>query len=116
MMPGQQLRAIREALGLTLKDVESASAVIAEKYNNQEYAIPASRLSEIETKSMLPSIYRVYSMALLYRKTVEEILSVFGIALGNLAEDISVPHPPNGHILSDSDKKRMVEMPLRFDP
>jgi len=116
MIPGQQLRAIREALGLTLKDVESASAVIAEKYNNQEYAIPASRLSEIETKGMLPSIYRVYSLALLYRKTVEEILSVFGIPLSNLAEDISVTHPPKSHILSVSDEKRMVEMPLRFDP
>src|SRR5207248_4086258 len=67
MIPGQQLRTIRESLGLTLKDVESASAIIAEKYHNQEYAIPASRLSEIETKGMLPSIYRLYSLALLYR-------------------------------------------------
>src|SRR5262249_38127062 len=99
MMPGQQLRAIRESLGLTLKDVESASAVVAGKYENQEYSIPASRLSEIETKGMLPSIYRVYSLALLYRKSVDEILSIFGIPLANLAEDISVTHPPKTHIL-----------------
>jgi len=117
MIPGQQLRAIREALGLTLKDVESASALIAEKYNNQEYSIPASRLSEMETKGMLPSIYRVYSLALLYRKGVDEILSVFGIPLGNLAEDISVTQPPRkSHILSVSDEGRTIEMPLRFDP
>jgi hypothetical protein len=99
-----------------LKDVESASAVVAGKYDNQEYSIPASRLSEIETKGMLPSIYRVYSLALLYRKSVDEILSIFSIPLGNLAEDISVTHPPKSHILSVSDERRMIEMPLRFDP
>lgn len=116
MIPGQQLRIIREGLGLTLKDVESATALIAEKYNSQEYALPASRLSEIETKGMLPSIYRVYSLALLYRKSVNEILSVFRIPLGNLEEDISVTQPPKSHIVSVSDEKRTIEMPLRFDP
>lgn len=116
MIPGHQLRTIREGLGLTLKDVESASALIADKYQSQEYSIPASRLSEIETRGMFPSIHRVYTLALLYRKSVTEILSIYGIPLDNLAEDISITQPPKSHILSVSDDRRVVEIPLRFDP
>ena len=116
MIPGHQLRTIRERLGLTLRDVELASAQIAEKYKSQEYSIPASRLSEIETKGMLPSIYRVYTLALLYRKSVSEILSVYEVPLSNLAEDISITQPPKSHILSVTDDWHTIEIPLRLDP
>ena len=57
---GQQLRHTREALGLTLRDVEAASSEIAARHAKQEFFIPFSRLSEIETKGTVPSIYRIY--------------------------------------------------------
>ena len=61
MFPGgQNLRVLREQLGLTMRDVENASTQIALKRANDEFAIAPSRLSDVETKGVVPSIYRLY--------------------------------------------------------
>ena len=57
MLPaGKSLRTLREKVGLTMRDVENSSARIADRYRNEEFSIPPSRLSDIETKGILPSI------------------------------------------------------------
>lgn len=48
---GHRLRALREALGYKMRDVESASAQIAQKFDNEEFAIVPSRLSDIEPRA-----------------------------------------------------------------
>src|SRR5271155_1791458 len=72
MFPGgQNLRVLREQLGLTMRDVENASARIAQKRANDEFAIPQSRLSDVETKGVIPSIYRLYSFFFNYPAATE---------------------------------------------
>lgn len=39
---GQKLRVLREKLGLTMRDIETASERIARKRNNEEYLVPIS--------------------------------------------------------------------------
>jgi transcriptional regulator with XRE-family HTH domain len=85
---GQNLRALREQLGLTMRDVESASSRISNRHGNDEYAIPPSRLSDIETKGVIPSIYRLYSLAVIYRRDVRELLSWYGVDLNAMAADL----------------------------
>ena len=51
---GQNLRIVREKLGLTMRDIEAASERIAKKHGNEEYLIPISRLSDFETKGVIP--------------------------------------------------------------
>jgi transcriptional regulator with XRE-family HTH domain len=69
MLPaGKSLRTLREKLGLTMRDIELSSARMAEKYRNEEFSIPPSRLSDIETKGVLPSIFRLYTLAVIYRR------------------------------------------------
>src|ERR1700693_5632459 len=75
---GQKLRVLREKLGLTMRDIETASERIARKRNNEEYLVPISRLSDFETKGVIPSIYRLYSLAVIYRRDVREILLWYG--------------------------------------
>jgi transcriptional regulator with XRE-family HTH domain len=65
---GLNLRASRGRLGLTMRDVETASARIAERHGNDEFAVSPSRLSDIETKGLVPSIFRLYSLAVIYRR------------------------------------------------
>src|SRR5215475_5636487 len=78
MLPaGKSLRTLREKLGLTMRDVEMSSSLIAEKYRNEEFSIPPSRLSDIETKGILPSIYRLYTLSVIYRRDLRELLSWF---------------------------------------
>lgn len=71
---GASLRALRERLGLTMREVECASLRIAERHANDEFAVTPSRLSDIETKGSVPSIFQLYSLAVIYRCDVREIL------------------------------------------
>ena len=56
--PGAELRAIRQQLGLSFRDVYAASLDIAEQCRQSEFEIAASRLHEIESKNKIPSIHR----------------------------------------------------------
>ena len=71
---GQSLRLLREQLGLTMRDVETASTRIAQKHGNDEFAIPPSRLSDIETKGVVPNIFRFYSFATIYRRDIFSLI------------------------------------------
>jgi hypothetical protein len=90
MNPGHQLRSMREKLGLTLRDVETASTAIALKHENPEYALPLSRLSDIETKSVVPSIFRLYSLAVIYKRLMQELLSWYGVDWNHSASAVVV--------------------------
>ena len=99
MLPaGKSLRTLREKLGLTMRDVETSSARIAEKYRNEEFTIPPSRLSDIETKGILPSIYRLYTLSVIYRRDLRELLSWYGVDMNNMAADLGMVSPPKSHV------------------
>ena len=116
MTAGQRLRTIRENLDLTLRDVESASYRIAAKYDNPEFGLPLSRLSDIETKGIVASVYRLYSLAVIYRLDFNEMLSWFGIDMQNLAADLALVSPTKTHVLHARPAAKPVRIPVRMDP
>jgi transcriptional regulator with XRE-family HTH domain len=76
---GRQLRRVREELGLSMRDVEKTSLQLAKQYHNRGMAIPPSRLSEIESKGVVPSIYTLHALALIYYRDVTDILAMYGV-------------------------------------
>src|SRR6476469_9188495 len=98
VVAGINLRISRERLGLTMREVESASARIAERHGNDEFGVSPSRLSDIETKGLVPSIFRLYSLAIVYRSDLREILAWYGIDLSLSAADLSLSLPPKSHM------------------
>jgi transcriptional regulator with XRE-family HTH domain len=113
---GYKLRTLREALGCTMRDVENASLQIARRLGSEEYAIPPSRLSDIETKGVVPSIFRLYSMAAIYRRDYRELLSWYGVDLNEIHLDVGVAQPPSSHFSSVSENIARVSIPVRLDP
>ncbi len=113
---GQNLRALREQLGLTMRDVESASERIAEKHGNNEFSVSPSRLSDIETKGVVPSIFRMYALAVIYRRDPRELLSWFGIDLNDIASDLPLVLPPRSHFSDALAGISSVQIPVRLDP
>ncbi|HTZ97377.1 MAG TPA: helix-turn-helix transcriptional regulator [Terriglobales bacterium] len=113
---GQNLRGLREQLGLTMRDVETASERIAEKHNNDEFLIVPSRLSDFETKGVVPSIYRLYSLAVIYRRDLRELLCWYGIDLDWVATDLELASPPRSHLSQALANLSSVQMPVRLDP
>jgi transcriptional regulator with XRE-family HTH domain len=113
---GVNLRALRERLGLTMREVETASVRIAERHGNDEFAVSPSRLSDIETKGLVPSIFRLYSLAVIYRCDVREVLSWYGVDLSLSAADLHLNLPPRSHLAETLQGTFKVEIPTRLDP
>jgi transcriptional regulator with XRE-family HTH domain len=113
---GVNLRGVRERLGLTMREVESASSRIAERHGNDEFAVSPSRLSDIETKGLVPSIFRLYSLAIVYRCDLRELLTWYGIDLSLSAADLHLNLPPRSHVAETLQGAPTVSIPLRLDP
>jgi transcriptional regulator with XRE-family HTH domain len=117
MLPaGKSLRTLREKLGLTMRDVENYSARLAAKYRNEEYSIPPSRLSDIETKGILPSIFRLYALSVIYRHDLRELMSWYGVDMNNIAADLGMFSAPKSHVSNALTGLAAVQVPLRMDP
>lgn len=116
MTAGEKLRTIREGLGLSIRMVEAASSELAAKYNNPDYLISLSRLSDIETKGIVPNIYRLYALAVIYRQEFQELVQSFGVNLKNIPDDIGLLKIPVTHRSTVLSSLRELEIPIRIDP
>ena len=76
---GAKLRAIRQQLGWSLREVHAASVALAKQRRQPAFVIAPSVLHRIETRNSTPSIHRLYALALIYRRTMNELLSLYGI-------------------------------------
>lgn len=113
---GQRLRALRETLGYRMRDVELASNQIAQRFANEEYSIPPSRLSDIETKGIIPNIFRLYSFAAIYRREYRELLSFYGLELDGISTDVGFAQPQKSHLSEASSNITQVRIPTKLDP
>ncbi|HXE89724.1 MAG TPA: hypothetical protein VNK82_02040 [Terriglobales bacterium] len=85
--PGAKLRRIRQRLGLTMREVEAASRLVAKRRKSTRYLVLASRLSDIENYNSVPTIYRLYSLAVIYSQSLPRLLSWYGVAPAQVAAD-----------------------------
>lgn len=114
---GEKLRKIRERLKLTYRDVEQASQQLAQRRGSSEFLIPLSRLADIETNGKVPSLFRLYTLCVVYRLDFLEALRWYGIPVEQLGTDtlhvmlgethplpnkthgvVTIPHPLSGAI------------------
>lgn len=114
---GQRLRQIRERLSLTIRDVEEASRLIAERHQNDEFVVGLSRLSEIENRGSVPTIYRVYSLCVIYRLEPAEVLEWYGVDMASVAADAAMVDVSRSHLVRfRPDGRGYVQLPLSLDP
>jgi transcriptional regulator with XRE-family HTH domain len=115
-MGGHSLRILREKLGLTMRDIENASEQIAHGRKNEEYFIPISRLSDFETKGVVPSIYRFYSLAVIYHTGIAELLNYYGVETSIPVADLQISSPPRSHLADALATTKNVRVPVKLDP
>jgi len=113
---GEQLRALRERLGLSIRDVETASAKLAAKYDDSDYIVSLSRLSDMETKGVSPNLHRLYSLSIVYHVDFADILRMYKLDLRNVPDDLGISAVPNTHLTNALDTQQEVEIPVRLDP
>ena len=115
---GFRLKQIRERLGLTLRQVEEASLEIADAERSSEYVVSTARLNQIENDGSLPSIYKFYALAVIYRLSIEEMMGLYGINLGKMEQHRHATLQSSTHLFTVEigDPARPIRFPIRFDP
>src|SRR5580704_9689535 len=114
---GQKLRRVRERLNLRVRDVEQATQKIADKYRNDEFTVLINRVSEIENRGLIPTLYKLYSLCAIYRLDFLEVLEWYGISLAALPGDATLAEVPGTHLVSlHPSAQGEVLLPLSLDP
>jgi transcriptional regulator with XRE-family HTH domain len=113
--PGQKLKRVRERLNLRFREVEEASAEIAQRHGNDEFIVALSRLADIENKGMIPSIYRLYSLCAIYQIDLGEVLSWYGISANNIPADSEVVKHVRTHLIGFRPEGGDVQLPIAID-
>lgn len=106
---------------LSTREVERLSQQIAQQKGNQDYYVSHAWLTDIENGEFTPSIYKLYSLSIIYKRSYDEILGFFGIDIRGMGrEQISLSLPrthllgsPSGNTtqsveLSDELRKKIV--------
>lgn len=115
---GERLKDLRVRLGLTTRDVEAKSLQIADERHSREYYLSHAWVTDIENGKFTPSIYKFHTFGAIYNRRITELMSYFGLPLGDLSRyrvSIGVPktHLLEGEADLESEK---VSLPVRFKP
>src|SRR6266403_4900401 len=115
---GERLKALRESLGLTTRDVEEKSQQIAEDRRSREYHISHAWVTDIENGKFTPSIYKFHTFSAIYNRRITELVSYYGLPIGDLNRYRMSIGVPRTHLLdsgADPDSEK-VSLPVRFKP
>src|SRR4029077_4914023 len=102
MIPGFRLRQIRERLGLTYRDVERASLSLSRLHARPQFTVHISRLADIENAGVVPSLHKLYALAVIYHLNPLEISSWYEIPLDRSLRDAVSFSAPRTHLMASS--------------
>ncbi len=115
---GPRLKALRESLKISLREVERHSRRFARLGGNNSFVIPHSSLSAIERQKALPNVYKLIALSAIYRVHFPDLLLIFGADLDDIAK-FQVKFPSTQPTLLSLDvyhPDRKINFPLKFDP
>jgi hypothetical protein len=113
MLPGLRLRQVRDGLGLTYRDVERSSYELAARRGRPEFVLHISRLADIENRGVVPGLHKVYTLAVVYHLSPQEIVAWYDIPLQEcFADGVAFPAPQT-HLMAPP---TCLPTPMRFDP
>jgi len=115
---GTRLKEMRVRLGLTTRDVEARSQQIAGDRHNREYYLSHAWVTDIEKGEFKPSIYKLYSLSAIYHVGYTEVLSCFGLPIGELGHYRASIGVPKTHLFGgEADlEAEGVALPVQFKP
>lgn len=114
---GEQLKEFRNRLGISLRQVEEYSQRIAQLERNEEFSISNAWLTQVENRLSIPSIYKLYSLSVIYRVKFTDLLMLFGVDLEKIGKYQAETALPHTHMASVEvyDNERPITFPVRFD-
>jgi len=99
---GKKLRAERVRVGLSTRAVQELSQRIAREKNNPEYYISHAWLTDAESGKFTPTIYKFYSLSLIYKCHWIDMMAFFGLNFLDAAREQRLVRLPHTHLLGSS--------------
>jgi transcriptional regulator with XRE-family HTH domain len=96
---GKQLRAERGLLGLSLRDVEDLSNTVVEQRQSQEYYIAHASLADIEHGKLVPSLFKLYTLSVIYGRDYDRLAVFCGIPVGEAEKDRKALKLPRTYLI-----------------
>ena len=96
---GQRLRAERERLGLSLRDVETLSHGIADKLQNSDYGIAHTSLADIENGKWPPTAHRLFTLSVIYGYDYDRFAGICGIPASESLKEHRKLHLPRTYLI-----------------
>ena len=98
---GRFLRAARLRVRLSMREVERLSRRISEEKKSRDYYVSHTWLTDIEKGEFTPSIYKLYSLSIIYKCSYDEMLQIFGIRIGDIAQEQTLLTLPRTHLIGE---------------
>ena len=115
--PGERLREIRARLGLTTRDVDDLSRKVASEKSNEDFVVSHARLVQIENGESTPSIYKLYSLSVIYGCGITELLTLYVDLSDMMRQHLALEHAATREIgLCELEVPEKISFPIRFDP
>jgi transcriptional regulator with XRE-family HTH domain len=113
-----RLRELRSLIGITTREVAEQSQKIAEAEGNPEYFVSNAWLTQLENTDSVPSIFKLFSLSVIYRIKFTDLLLLFGMDLEKIEKHrIALPPQDTSRATIEIyDSERIVTFPVRFDP
>lgn len=108
---------MRLRLGITTRDVTEFSKQIIASEGNEEFHISNAWLTEIENSVSVPSIYKLYSLSVIYHVKFGDLLQLYGVDVQKIPKLQTEMSLPQTHLtpVEVFDKDGTVTFPIRFD-
>src|SRR5580693_10749394 len=100
-LAGKRLKAWREKLHLSTREVQAMSRQIASEKQNEEFFLSHNWVTDIENGRFRPGMFRMYSISAIYKLKYTEVASYFGLQIADLRRDSASIQLPRTHLLEN---------------
>jgi transcriptional regulator with XRE-family HTH domain len=116
LSPGVRLKRLRESLHLTLREVERKTQEIAAEKKNPEYIVSRGWLTDVENGEHVPSIFKLYSMSVVYCRSWSYLNSLFDVQTSDIGKDQAIFGMGKTRLVDSPEEEEgeKVVLPLRF--
>src|SRR5580765_5865450 len=114
MDSGKWIRELRDERFVKSSDIERISRSIADIKGNADFYVSHSTLADVETGSV-PSIHKLFSLAVCFKVSLEELLLLFGIDAGESRQFAGQPELGMRRPSSTEAREPAFRFQLNFD-
>ena len=115
-MPSLRLPLVA-GIAMPRREIEAGCPCLFPGHQSSLFTVLINRISEIENRGLVPTLFKLYSLCAIYRLNFQEVLEWYGIDLASLPADSCFAEVSRTHAVAfPSDAGGEVLLPISLDP